>query len=81
MDKYTVGNFTVNLPDYMSKTGGINNAATIQYQSVVKDVYGFVILDTKEELSLVEMNFGSVNEFETPGNIPSNNVFRRYFIF
>ena len=63
MDKYTVGNFTVNLPDYMSKTGGINNAATIQYQSVVKDVYGFVILDTKEELSLVEMNFGSVNEF------------------
>ncbi len=30
----------------MSKTVGINNATTIQYQSVVKDVYGFVILDS-----------------------------------
>jgi hypothetical protein len=62
--QYKAGHtFDISLPSYMSKTGGINNAATIQYQSVVKDVYGFVILDTKEELSLVEMNFGSVNEF------------------
>ena len=62
--QYKAGHtFDISLPSYMSKTGGINNAATIQYQSVVKDVYGFVILDTKEELSLIEMNFGSVNEF------------------
>jgi hypothetical protein len=30
---------------------------------VVKDVYGFVIFDTKEELSLAEMNYSSLKEF------------------
>jgi hypothetical protein len=55
--------FDIDLPIYMSKTGGLNTAAAIQYKSVVKDVYGFVIYDTKEELRLVEMNFLSVKEF------------------
>jgi hypothetical protein len=55
--------FQLNLPTYMSKTGGLNSAASIQYKSVIKDIYGFVIYDTKEELSLVEMNFSSISEF------------------
>ncbi|MEI6020854.1 MAG: hypothetical protein WCR21_06970 [Bacteroidota bacterium] len=55
--------FDISLPEYMSKTFGLNNAATIQYKSVVKDVYGFVILDTKEELKLAEMTFVSINDF------------------
>jgi hypothetical protein len=55
--------FTVSLPDYMSKTIGLNSASAIQYKSVVKDVYGFIIFDTKEELSLAEMTYASINEF------------------
>jgi len=55
--------FKISFPDYMSKTGGLNNSAAIQYKNAVKDVYGFVIFDTKEELSLVDLNYSSLNEF------------------
>jgi hypothetical protein len=47
----------------MTKTAGINSASAIQYKSAVKDVYGFIIFDTKEELGLVEMKYSSTNEF------------------
>jgi hypothetical protein len=55
--------FTVGLPEYMTKTIGLNSASTIQYKSVVKDVYGFIIVDTKEDLALAEMSYSSLNEF------------------
>jgi hypothetical protein len=55
--------FYISLPDYMSKTIGLNNAATIQYKSSVKDVYGFVIVDPKEDLKLAELNYSSLKEF------------------
>lgn len=62
--EYKAGHsFNVSLPDYMSKTGGINSDAAIQYKNTVKDVYGIVIFDTKEELDLVEIKFSSTNEF------------------
>ncbi len=62
--QYKAGHtFDISLPNYMSKTGGINTSAAIQYKSVVKDVYGFAIFDTKEELSLVDMKYSSINEF------------------
>lgn len=64
MKTYKAGHsFDISLPEYMSKTGGLNSSAAIQYKSLVKDVYGFVIFDTKEELELVEYKFASVNEF------------------
>jgi len=47
----------------MSKTAGLNSAAVIQYKSVIKDVYGIIIEDSKEELSLVEMNYSTIKEF------------------
>jgi len=55
--------FYVSLPEYMSKTIGLNNAATIQYKSEVKDVYGFVIIDPKEDLKLAELNYTSLKDF------------------
>ena len=55
--------FFISLPEYMSKAGGLNSAAAIQYKNEVKDVYGFVIFDTKEELRLVEMNYASITEY------------------
>lgn len=55
--------FHVSIPDYMNRTMGLNSSAAIQFKSEVKDVYGFIIEDNKEELALVEMNFSSVTEF------------------
>jgi hypothetical protein len=55
--------FYVSLPDYMSKTVELNSAAAIQYKSAVKDVYGFIIEDNKEELALAEFNYTSIAEF------------------
>jgi hypothetical protein len=55
--------FYVSLPDYMSKTYGLNSASTIQFKNTVKDVYGFIIEDNKEELKLAEVNYSSLTEF------------------
>jgi hypothetical protein len=55
--------FYVSLPDYMSRTIGLNSASTIQYKSRVKDVYGFIIEDNKEDLKLADMEFSSIKEF------------------
>lgn len=64
LKEYKVGHvFYVSLPDYLNKTIGLNSASIIQYKSTVKDIYGFIIEDTKEELSLAEMNYTSINEF------------------
>ncbi len=64
LKEYKAGHvFFVSLPEYMTKTGGINSSATIQFKNVVKDVAGFIIEDNKEELKLVEMNYTSLTEF------------------
>ncbi|MFY7963465.1 MAG: hypothetical protein ACOVO1_01095 [Chitinophagaceae bacterium] len=55
--------FTVSLPSYMTKTTGINSAASLQYKNTVKDVYGFIIEDSKEELKILEINYTSAKEF------------------
>lgn len=63
--EYKVGHvFTINLPDYMTKTGGLNSAAAIQFINVEKDVAGIVIEDTKESLQLAEVaNLSDINKF------------------
>ena len=55
--------FQVSLPEDMMKTIGLNNSATLQYKSTLKDVYGFVIEENKEELILAALNFTSINDF------------------
>ena len=55
--------FYVSLPDYMSKTTGLNSAATLQFKNSVKDIAGFIIEDNKEELALAEMSYTSLTEF------------------
>ncbi|MDF3079172.1 MAG: hypothetical protein K0S09_3061 [Sphingobacteriaceae bacterium] len=55
--------FYISLPEYMNKTVGLNSASTIQFKNAVKDVYGFVIEDTKEDLVMADMQFTSINEF------------------
>jgi hypothetical protein len=62
--EYTVGHqFYVSLPDYMNRTVGLNNAASFQFKNLIKDVAGFIVEDSKEELRLAEMNYASINEF------------------
>jgi len=64
MKEIKVGHeFFISLPDYMNKTSGLNSSSVIQYKSTVKDVYGFVIEDNKEEMALAEFNYSSINEF------------------
>lgn len=55
--------FDISLPSYMSKTTGFNTDAAIQYKNGLKDVYGLVIFDTKEELTLNDMKFATINDF------------------
>lgn len=64
LKEYKAGQvFYVSLPNYMSKTSGLNSSSTIQYKSTVKDVYGFIIVDNKEDLSLAEIKYTSIDEF------------------
>lgn len=51
------------VPDYMSRTSGINDASFLQFKSVPKDVYTYMIEDSKVELDIVEMKFTSVMDF------------------
>lgn len=55
--------FYISLPDYMTRTTGLNAASTIQFKNTVKDVAGFVVEDSKEELALAEINYSSITEF------------------
>ena len=55
--------FDIGLPEYMSKSVGLNSVSAIEYKNTVKDIYGIVIFDTKEDLKIVEMNFSSIDEF------------------
>lgn len=68
MDKYKVGDFTLSLPDYMSKTGGLNPDAVIQFRNMVRDVSGYVIREEK-----------TVKEIDNPAN-PDINQFYDAFI-
>lgn len=64
LKQYRAGHsFDVSLPEYMSRTIGMNSVSAIEYKSTVKDIYGFIIFDTKEDLALSDMKFSSINEF------------------
>ncbi|OYU96004.1 MAG: hypothetical protein CFE21_06220 [Bacteroidetes bacterium B1(2017)] len=55
--------FHITVPDYMIRTIGINDAASVQFKNDAKDVYSFVIEDSKADLLLVDMKFSSAKEF------------------
>ena len=67
MDKYNVGDFTVNLPYYMSKTGGLNNNAAIQFRNMVRDISGYVIKEEK-----------SVKLIDDPANPDINQYYEEF---
>jgi len=55
--------FYVTLPDYLKKTVGLNDAATMQFKNESEDIAGFVFEDTKESLTLVQLSFTSPKDF------------------
>ena len=55
--------FNISLPEYMNKTLGLNDAAAIQFVNNQIDIAGIVVLDTKSELALAELNFASAEAF------------------
>ena len=62
--EYKAGHvFCVNLPEYMTKTTGMNAAAGIQFKNEIKDIAGFIIEDNKEELAIAGMSFSSIDDF------------------
>lgn len=67
MDKYKVDDFTVSLPFYMSKTGGLNNNAAIQFRNMIRDVSGYVIKEEK-----------TAKLFDDPANKDIDQVYNQF---
>lgn len=56
--------FYLDIPDYMTKTVGLNDVASIQYKSTVKDVYTIAIEDSKEDLAILEIHYSTIKDFQ-----------------
>jgi hypothetical protein len=64
-NQYKAGNvFDIAVPDYMTRTIGLNDVATVQYKNSVKDIYTIVIEDSKEELAIAAIFYASIQEFQ-----------------
>lgn len=55
--------YTMEIPDYMSRTFDLNDVATMQYKNILKETYAIVIEDDKEELQSLGMTFTSPSDF------------------
>ncbi len=63
-NKLTVGHvIDFSIPEYMARTTGLADAAILQFKSVPKDVYAYIIEDSKAELAIVEMTFPTTHDF------------------
>ncbi|MES2573509.1 MAG: hypothetical protein V4572_01075 [Bacteroidota bacterium] len=64
MKEYNVGrSFSVILPSYLSKTVGLNNVASLQFENRALNVAGYIIESDKEKLRLANINCTTINEF------------------
>lgn len=64
MVEYKTGHVVkLSVPEYMSRTSGLNEDACLEFQNAVKEVYTIVIQDDKESLQLAELNYDGIEEF------------------
>ncbi|CCG52608.1 Hypothetical protein precursor [Flavobacterium indicum GPTSA100-9 = DSM 17447] len=64
MVEYQTGHVVkLSVPDYMTRTSGLNDDACLEFQNPVKEVYTIVIEDSKENLKLSEINYEGIDEF------------------
>ncbi|WP_259016837.1 hypothetical protein [Emticicia fluvialis] len=55
--------YYVSVPNYMTRTVKLNEVASMQYVNTVKNAFMVVIDDSKEELEMKGIKFGSLREF------------------
>ncbi len=55
--------FTMDIPDYMTKTYALNDASSLQYQNTSKEAYVIVIDDDKDHLESLGMKFINSKDF------------------
>lgn len=55
--------YTLDIPNYMTKTFELNDAASLQYQNTAKEAYIIAIEDSKEELESLGLKFVSAKDF------------------
>jgi len=64
MIEYKTGHVVkLSVPEYMSRTSGLNDDACLEFQNAVKEVYTIVIQDDKESLKLAELSYDGIEEF------------------
>jgi lysophospholipase L1-like esterase len=51
------------VPDYMTRTIGLNDVATVQYKNSVRHIY-YCDRDSKEELAIAAIFYASIQEFQ-----------------
>ena len=55
--------YTLDIPDYMTKTYTLNDVASMQYQNIQREAYTMVIEDEKSELESLGIKFVDAADF------------------
>ncbi|GHC66040.1 hypothetical protein [Ulvibacter litoralis] len=55
--------YTLEIPNYLTKTYDLNDSATLQYKNTLKEAYIIVIPDSKDELTSLGTTFIDSKEF------------------
>lgn len=55
--------YTLDIPDYMTKTYTLNDVASLQYQNIQREAYTMVIEDEKAELESLGIKFVDAADF------------------
>ncbi len=55
--------YTLDIPDYMTRTYELNDVATLQYYNNPKEIYTVVIDDSKDHLESLGIKFASSEDF------------------
>jgi hypothetical protein len=55
--------YTLDIPDYMTKTYSLNDVATLQYQNIQREAYSIVIEDEKAMLESLGIKFVDAADF------------------
>lgn len=55
--------FSLEIPNYLTKTYDLNDVASLQYNNTLKEAYVIVIEDSKDELKTLGMLFINSNDF------------------
>jgi hypothetical protein len=62
-NQYKAGNvFDIAVPDYMTRTIGLNDVATVQYKNSVNDIY--TIVEDSKRMAIAAIFYASIQEFQ-----------------